>query len=124
MRPTARHTCDANPSFIAFLQMFVSYKIVSTVVLDGYRPGRHEVIRRFRDFTWLKNRLRSQYMGERTQGKACRLSTYTSLTPVRFYHVSRPLEPLQVSLFQRCQRRAWWRSSSCTQSSSSIAAQH
>lgn len=30
---------------------------------DGYRQGQHEVIRRFRDFTWLKYRLRSQYKG-------------------------------------------------------------
>ena len=30
---------------------------------QGYRPSQHEVIRRFRDFTWLKNRLRSQYRG-------------------------------------------------------------
>ena len=42
---------------------YVSYKIVSTVDFDGYRSGQHEVIRRFRDFTWLKNRLRSQYRG-------------------------------------------------------------
>ena len=42
---------------------YVSYKIVSTVEMQGYRPGQHEVIRRFRDFTWLKNRLRSQYRG-------------------------------------------------------------
>ena len=45
-------------------QAFVSYKVVSTVGLEGYRAGRHDVIRRFRDFTWLKNRLRSQYKGE------------------------------------------------------------
>jgi len=41
----------------------VSYKVVSTVDFDGYRADQHEVIRRFRDFTWLKNRLRSQYRG-------------------------------------------------------------
>lgn len=42
---------------------YVSYKVISTVEMEGYRPGQHEVIRRFRDFTWLKNRLRSQYRG-------------------------------------------------------------
>ncbi|KAH7622008.1 hypothetical protein Ndes2526B_g02833 [Nannochloris sp. 'desiccata'] len=42
---------------------YVSYKVVSTVDFDGYRADQHEVIRRFRDFTWLKNRLRSQYRG-------------------------------------------------------------
>lgn len=45
------------------IQAYISYKVVSTVAAQGYRAGQHEVIRRFRDFTWLKNRLRSQYKG-------------------------------------------------------------
>lgn len=43
---------------------YVSYKVVSRVAMEGYSPTRHEVIRRFRDFTWLKNCLRKEYAGE------------------------------------------------------------
>lgn len=31
--------------------------------MEGYRTGRHDVIRRFRDFTWLKNCLRKENVG-------------------------------------------------------------
>eukprot|EP00890_Picochlorum_soloecismus_P004038 jgi/Picsp_1/4635/NSC_02005-R1_sorting nexin 1 len=42
---------------------YISYKVVSTVQLEAYRSGQHEVIRRFRDFTWLKDTLRKDFSG-------------------------------------------------------------
>ena len=44
----------------AHLQAYVSYKVIA----KNRRAGtRSEVIRRFRDFVWLQQRLRSQYRG-------------------------------------------------------------
>ena len=45
------------------VSQFVSYKVTSQASGEGYRPEKHEVIRRYRDFVWLRNRLRSQYRG-------------------------------------------------------------
>ena len=42
------------------LQAYVSYKVVARNRRQG---SRSEVIRRFRDFVWLQQRLRSQYRG-------------------------------------------------------------
>lgn len=36
---------------------------MSTVHLEAYGSGQHEVIRRFRDFTWLKDTLRKEFSG-------------------------------------------------------------
>ena len=44
-------------------QAYISYKVISSVSAQGYRQGQHTVIRRFRDFSWLKSRLRSCYKG-------------------------------------------------------------
>jgi hypothetical protein len=42
----------------------VSYKVLTRTSAPGYRE-QAEVIRRFRDFTWLQHRLRREYRGER-----------------------------------------------------------
>jgi hypothetical protein len=45
------------------LQAYVSYKVVSTTKLPQYKARSNEVIRRFRDFSWLSRRLRSENRG-------------------------------------------------------------
>lgn len=49
-------------------QAYVSYKVTTRARAPGYRP-QAEVIRRFRDFTWLQRRLRKEYRGG--WGTAC-----------------------------------------------------
>jgi hypothetical protein len=111
----------ARPS-CTLLQAFVSYKVVSTSSLEGYRPGRHEVIRRFRDFTWLKNRLRRQYMGERRSAACTRLAHVPPAAPVPLAQ-PRPLVPaLQVPLSPPCPKRTWWKSTGWWTGSSSTGA--
>lgn len=41
----------------------MSYKVTTRTSAPGYRESA-EVIRRFRDFTWLQKRLRREYRGE------------------------------------------------------------
>ncbi|KAI8101170.1 hypothetical protein M9435_001278 [Picochlorum sp. BPE23] len=42
---------------------YISYRVVSTVHLDSYGSGQREVIRRFRDFTWLRDCMRKEFAG-------------------------------------------------------------
>jgi hypothetical protein len=58
------------------VQAYISYKVMSTVHLESYRSGQHEVIRRFRDFTWLKDTLRKEFSG------ALRMETFVSVSIV------------------------------------------
>ena len=41
----------------------ISYRVTTSTKASGYRSERSEVIRRFRDFTWLQQRLRSENRG-------------------------------------------------------------
>jgi hypothetical protein len=58
-------------SFLAACQAYVSYKVLTRTSAPGYRE-QAEVIRRFRDFTWLQHRLRREYRGEKGCREGCR----------------------------------------------------
>lgn len=45
-------------------QSYVSYIVKTRSRHPSYRSEQTEVVRRFRDFTWLQHRLRKAYSGE------------------------------------------------------------
>ena len=59
---TANAPCPPPPTN-SCRQAYVSYKVITRTTAAGYRD-QAEVIRRFRDFTWLQKRLRHEFRGK------------------------------------------------------------
>ena len=57
------HACRLHTKHDCDLQAYTSYKVCTTTDAEQFRTRQPEVIRRYRDFCWLHDRLTEQHRG-------------------------------------------------------------